>query len=185
MAYQAEQDRLRALLPDGCVSLRPVLRINAEVRDGRIGYLEFNTPVEKNGKRGWLNIAYWEDVPFFKTGKTTQFDLPELEISFTAAGIAGGCPAEKDNAGCYFGEKLRLPEVISVNKEYCDCSFRWKIPGGTEGQSTGKTLPAFPSDVKAVYPRRALTVENAATIPCDQVLGTYVVVFRRETNSDK
>ncbi len=34
MAYYAEQDRLRALLPEGFVSLRPVLRINAEVRDG-------------------------------------------------------------------------------------------------------------------------------------------------------
>lgn len=35
MAYGAEQDRLRAILPDGSTSLRPVLRINAEVRDGR------------------------------------------------------------------------------------------------------------------------------------------------------
>mgnify|MGYP004513685255 CR=1 FL=1 len=32
MAYEAEQDRLRALLPGGFVSLRPVLRINAEIR---------------------------------------------------------------------------------------------------------------------------------------------------------
>ena len=35
MAYGAEQDRLRALLPEGFASLRPVLRINAEVRDGK------------------------------------------------------------------------------------------------------------------------------------------------------
>ncbi len=47
MAYYAEQDRLRALLPEGFVSLRPVLRINAEVRDGVQGYVEFNTAVEK------------------------------------------------------------------------------------------------------------------------------------------
>ena len=31
MAYHAEQDRLRALLPDDFTSLRPVLRINAEL----------------------------------------------------------------------------------------------------------------------------------------------------------
>lgn len=31
MAYGAEQDRLRALLPEGFASLRPVLRINAEM----------------------------------------------------------------------------------------------------------------------------------------------------------
>ena len=43
MAYGAEQDRLRALLPEGFASLRPVLRINAEVRDGKTGVLEFNT----------------------------------------------------------------------------------------------------------------------------------------------
>lgn len=34
MAYEVEQDRLRALLPNGFSSLRPVLRINAEVQDG-------------------------------------------------------------------------------------------------------------------------------------------------------
>ena len=35
MAYGVEQDRLRALLPEGFRSPRPVLRINAEVRDGK------------------------------------------------------------------------------------------------------------------------------------------------------
>ena len=57
-AYVVEQDRLRALLPDGFSSLRPVLRINAELRDGKTGYVEFNTAVEKDGVRGWLNIAF-------------------------------------------------------------------------------------------------------------------------------
>ena len=46
MAYGAEQDRLRAILPDGFRSLRPVLRINAEIRDGGSGYVEFNTAAE-------------------------------------------------------------------------------------------------------------------------------------------
>ena len=39
MAYEVEQDRLRAFLPDGFSSLRPVLRINAEIRDGKCGYV--------------------------------------------------------------------------------------------------------------------------------------------------
>lgn len=73
MAYGVEQDRLRALLPDGFSSLRPVLRINAEIRDGKTGYVEFNTAAEKNGVRGWLNIAFWNDVPFEQDGKTTRF----------------------------------------------------------------------------------------------------------------
>lgn len=33
MAYGVEQDRLRAILLDGFVSLRPVLRFNAEIRE--------------------------------------------------------------------------------------------------------------------------------------------------------
>ena len=55
MAYEVEQDRLRALLPAGFVSLRPVLRINGEIRRGpeETAYLELNTPVEGPGKRGW------------------------------------------------------------------------------------------------------------------------------------
>lgn len=58
MAYEAEQDRIRAILPEGFESLRPVLRINAEIRDGSTGYVKFNTAVEKDGNRGWLNIGY-------------------------------------------------------------------------------------------------------------------------------
>ena len=38
MAYGVEQDRLRAILPEGFSSLRPVLRINAEIRDGKTVY---------------------------------------------------------------------------------------------------------------------------------------------------
>ena len=56
MARGVEQDRLRALLP-----------INAEIRDGAVGYVELNTAAEKDGNRGWLNIgktlpAYPEEV---------------------------------------------------------------------------------------------------------------------------
>lgn len=66
MAYGAEQDRLRALLPEGFASLRPVLRINAEVRDGKTGALEFNTAAEKADNRGWVNIGRWDDVPLYE-----------------------------------------------------------------------------------------------------------------------
>ena len=93
MAYGVEQDRLRAILPAGFISLRPVLRINAEIRDGVSGYLEFNTAVEKDGNKGWLNITYWNDIPFARNGKTVVFKTDFLEISFTGVGIAGSCPA--------------------------------------------------------------------------------------------
>lgn len=115
------------------MSLRPVLRVNAEVRDERTGYVEFNTAVEKDGVRGWLNIGYWDAVPFTREGKTVTFRTELLEIRFTGVGIEGFCPAEKDNAGCFFPgrtEPLRAPEAIASGKEFCDCTFRWKLEAG-------------------------------------------------------
>ena len=163
MAYGAEQDRLRALLPEGFASLRPVLRINAEVRDGKTGTLEFNTAAEKADNRGWVNIGRWDDVSFTKDGKKTIFTLPELTISFTGVGIEGGCPAEK----------------IDRNKEFCDCEFAWHFSGGVHGVSLGKTLPAIPEEETTHYEKAAFTVENAAVIPCMQVLGADQVTFER------
>ena len=163
MAYGVEQDRLRAVLPDGFMSLRPVLRVNAEVRDERTGYVEFNTSVEKDGVRGWLNIGYWDAVPFTREGKTVTFRTELLEIRFTGVGI----------------EPLRAPEAIAGGKEFCDCTFRWKLADGARGVSIGKTLPAYPTEVSVVYPKEDFTVENAAKIPCRQVLGTYTVRFER------
>lgn len=183
MAYEVEQDRLRAFLPDGFSSLRPVLRINAEVQDKKYGYLELNTAIEKDGNKGWLNIGYWTNVPFEQNAKTTTFKTEFIEISFRGIGIEGFCPAEKDNAGCYFIDKeetLQKPERITANKEFCDCSFAWKFDENSAcGKSIRKTLPAHPTEVKKLYPRERFSVENAAKIPCIQVLGTYKVSFER------
>ena len=99
MACKVEQDRLRAMLPEGFSSLRPVLRINAEVRGGTVGYVELNTAAEFGGSRGRLNVGHWDDAPFARRGRTTTFRTELLEISFTGVGIAGGCPAEKDTQG--------------------------------------------------------------------------------------
>ena len=184
MAYGIEQDRIRAILPDGFSSIRPVVRINAEIRDDKYGYLEFNTAVEKEGKRGWINIGYWENIPYKKEGKTTTFENDSIKITFTGVGIEGGCPAEKDNVGCYYKSKemykLLTAEQIQEKKEFCDCEFEWKFgEGSAHGISIGRTLPAVPSEVKKIYPREEFTVENAAKIACEQVLGTYKVIFDR------
>lgn len=186
MAYEGEQDRLRALLPEGFSSLRPVLRINGELVDG-VPRLEFNTPVERDGKRGWLNIAHWEagsaDLSVRCRGEEVTFLLPWLEITFTPEGREGGCPAEKDNDGCFFlgpPLRLRVSEPITVNKEYCRCAFAWKYaPGDARGESTGVTLPAFWTPPEREYERGAFTAPNFAAIPCRQVLGAYVVRFDR------
>lgn len=185
MAYLVEHDRLRAIMPDGFTSIRPVLRINAEIRDNSTGYIELNTAVEKDGKRGWLNVAFWDNVPYERDGKTVRFRTDFLDLDFTAVGIEGSCPAEKDNAGSFFlsgnETKLRKPETITANKEFCDCKFRWKFTADdAHGESIGKTLPAYPEETTTLYPRLKLTAENAACIPCRQVLGTYTVTFDRE-----
>ena len=185
MAYGVEQDRLRAALPDGFISLRPVLRINAEIRGGKEGYLELNTAVEKGGNRGWLNVGYWHDVPFERDGKSVLFRMDFLEIFFARAGVKGSCPAEKDNVGCYFFDflgstpQLRPPELISADTEFCDCAFQWSFAeNDAHGKSIGRTLPAYAEAVSNVYPKVAFSVENVAKIPCKQVLGTYVVDFK-------
>ena len=173
MAYGAEQDRLRALLLEGFASLRPVLRINAEVHDGKTGALEFNTAAEKADNRGWVNIGRWDDVPFTKDGKKTSFTLPELTISFTGVGIEG----ETDLKDGTF--TLVPAEKITANKKFCDCEFAWRFAGGAHGVSLGKTLPAIPEEESTHYEKAAFTVENAAVIPCMQVLGAYQVTFER------
>lgn len=187
MAYKAEQDRLRAMLPEGFTSLRPVLRINAEIRgeDAETLYIEFNTPVEGFGKRGWLNIDHWEspltEISYDQNDAATTFRTPFLEITYTGVGLAGGCPAEKDNDGCFYGNAFVPAEVIDQNKEYCNCSFRWKFTEkDASGISTdGKSIPAIPNEQIHQYEKLDLTPENAALIPCEQVLGAYKVTFER------
>lgn len=211
MAYKVEQDRLRALLPEGFKSIRPVLRINAEIQkkdgdetcDGKtkeIGnteetetiYIEFNTPVAAFGKRGWLNIASWETpsahISYERNGRSVSFHSDFLEITYTGVGVEGGCPAESDNDGCFFiyedtddGRELRPNESINSNKEFCDCKFKWKFAeGDAHGISIGeKTLPAFPTESVKTYDKQELSAQAAASIKCEQILGSYVVRFLR------
>lgn len=189
MAYGVEQDRLRAFLPEGFVSLRPVLRINGEIREDASLYLELNTPVEAFGKRGWLNIAHWDsettDLTCQREGKSVTFRMPFLSITYTGTGAIGGCPAEKDNDGCFFlgeGETFRPAEAIDRNKEFCDCVFSWHFTETDAGgvSESGKTLPAFPTEPRHVYEKQPFTAQTAAAISCEQVLGAYMVELERK-----
>ena len=191
MAYEIEQDRIRALLPDGFGSLRPVLRINTEIRDESVVYAEFNTPVQAEGRRGWLNIANWkntngDEIGFERNDAVVTIRSPFLEIKYQGVGISGGCPAERDNEGCYYigsDKEFRPAEKIAEKKEFCDCEFRWRFhEGDAGGVSTGKTLPAQGQPLRKKYAAAPLTAENAAAIPCRQVLGSYIVRFERYRN---
>ena len=187
MAYEAEQDRIRAMLPDGYTSLRPVLRINSEIRNDRVLYLEFNTPVEADGRRGWLNIANWksinDNIRYTREGRKVTITAPFLELSYTGTGIEGGCPAEKDNEGCYYiggDPEFRPAETIDQKKEFCDCEFIWKFhEGDAHGSSEGKTIAVCCMPVSNEYKKISMTAENAASIPCVRVLGAYIVKFHR------
>ena len=187
MAYGVEQDRVRALLPEGFESLRPVLRINAEIRDEKEVYVELNAPVQHGNTRGWLNIANWDSLSdtlsFDRKERKVTIRAPFLTLTYTGVGIEGGCPAEKDNEGCFYlsgEETFKKAETISSNKEFCDCAFAWHFhPNDAHGVSIGKTLPAFYEETAHTYEKADLTAENAAAIPCRQVLGSYIVRFER------
>lgn len=69
MAYGAEQDRLRALLPEGFASLRPVLRINAEVRDGKRGLSSSTLPRKKPTIAAGSTSAAGTMFPLRRTAK--------------------------------------------------------------------------------------------------------------------
>lgn len=194
LAYEVEQDRIRALLPRGYSSLRPVLRINTEIRNDKEVYVEFNVPVSHNGTNGWLNITNWsserDPVSFRKDGKEVLIEAPFMELHYAGTGMRGGCPAEKDNGGCFFltrtGADLMPPERIEELKEFCDASFAWHFSEGDAcGKSQGKTLPAAWTPPGRDYPKTVFSAENAAAIPCQQVLGTYIVRFTREEEPPK
>ena len=62
-------------------------------------------------------IENWEDAAFETDGRVTTFRTEHLEITFTGTGIEGGCPAGRDNDGCYVcedgGVTLRPAETIT------------------------------------------------------------------------
>jgi len=164
MAYRADHDKIKALLPSEFESLRPVLRINVEIhRPGTAEEsirIEFNTPVSAYGKRGWLNLHLWESADTFlyyqDSGprNTRTFFAPFLTVAHTPLGREGGCPAEQDNDGCFYRKEDQFSfipaEPIDQKKEYCDCQFMWTIP-----------------------------FAPAMEIPCQEILGAYQVEFER------
>lgn len=187
MAYRVDHDRLRAIIPNGYTSLRPVLRINSEIRENEL-YIELNTPVSTDSARGWLNIAHWNsintDITCKENGKNVTFTAPFLTITYTGVGIEGGCPAEKDNDGCFFidGESAALvpPEKIKAHKEFCSCEFAWRFSdGNAHGKSSGESVAVAPTQTKVIYEKRELSAVNAAAIECEQVAGAYTVSFER------
>ena len=78
-------------------------------------------------------------------------------------------PARPEEAGLFFTqhpeEDKRLGTIGHVRMDF--------------GRSEERTLPAYPEAVRVVYPRTQLTAENAAKLPCEQVLGAYTVTFER------
>lgn len=51
-------------------------------------------------------------------------------------------------------------KIINSNKEFCDCEFHWMFTDADAyGKSVGKTLPAYPEQVKKVYAKKRFIVE--------------------------
>lgn len=165
------------------------MRINTEIRQSgsrEFVYVEFNTPVEAEGRRGWLNIGRWNsddsDISLARNGRTVTLYSSFFKLTYTGTGRSGGCPAEKDNDGCFYiseKETVFIPaKEIKENKEFCDCEFAWSFSeNDAKGRSIGKTLPAFIEKAENTYEKKAFTPEHAAALPCQQVLGAYIVRF--------
>ena len=111
--YEADQEKIENLLPEGYESSDNVLRIEVEVvndLDGMEGeqiFIEVDTPVKGEDGPEWLELVSWENMwtdifgmtDGYFTRFTADFDGTEfLDITFT----------EHD------GE--------------CDCRFRWQMP---------------------------------------------------------
>ena len=126
MAYEAEQDRLRAMLPEGFVSLRPVLRINAEIRDCETVWVEFNTPAEKDDVRGWVNIGCWNNASYERDGRKVIFRTDLLEISECIMAVQ----TQKYNCAMI---TFRSAEKIRV---YADPLMPWTLDGEREDGHT-------------------------------------------------
>ena len=58
MAYGTEQDRIRAILSDGFISIRPVVRINAEIRDDKYGYTVVTEKQKKAMEEAGVDYTY-------------------------------------------------------------------------------------------------------------------------------
>ncbi len=157
MAYSADHERIKEQLPEGYTSLRPVLRINAEVRKSETRkslWMEFVTPVEKDGKKGWYAMARWTSpktrIDYSEEDGTHTFETVFVKISFTGTGAEGGCPYEPDNQGTFHRGEFYPVETIDENKEFCECKFFW-------------TEPYLPEML----------------IPKKEILGAYKVTFER------
>lgn len=183
LSYRVNQDMLRAILPEGFTSLKPVLRLKAEVYDNQGTYLEFNTPAEKDGKKGWLNISSWNELRFERDGKKCTFRLPFLDLSFESVGIMGPAPSLGELKGTFFTgrkEVFREDEEIHAEKEFCDSRFIWKFTDDdARGTGHGPTVKVEPEEVKEILPKKDFTVFNAAAVPCIEVVESYGVMYEK------
>ncbi len=187
-AYRVDHDRLRTIIPDGYKSLRRVLRINAEVNSNGEITIELNTPVERPGFKGWLNVASWSSCNtsihlLIGDDGAYEFTTPFLTLGFLPSGVFSECPAEKDSHGCIYlrdgKETLLTYRPVAERKEFCDFSFHWRFSDGDSfGKSDGKMIAAPFEPVRHIYPSLACTPELAAKIPCLQVLGAYTLYVR-------
>lgn len=138
MAHGVEQDRLRAILPEG---LPPCGRCFGST--GRSGekkaFSNSGQPWKETGKGagGWLSVGSFSNVPFEVIEKTTAFQGELLEIAFTrrkrprsgrntasswsecgkgpSGGSGGGAPSVSERA-VYRGKRCSNPLPTGVGE---------------------------------------------------------------------
>lgn len=210
MAYRVAPDQLKEILPECFTSLRPVLRINIEVLKNIVWLagndycrIEFNTPVEYRGKKGWLNLVTWEnnmdsilygrdvhgipklyaDIEIIQKDKVTRFQAKTnnsvfLDIVHERAGAVGGCPKENDNEGTFHFRCLPgIDGSIAIQEIRFMTAETIENPKEYCNCTFKWNIPPL-QDAPVSYPM----FEKIASITCQEVLGAYVVTFNRTKN---
>ena len=211
MAYSADWDKIKKILPTGFNSLRPVLRINAELMEnvdklaGRsFKRVEFNTPIEYEGKKGWLNLVTWENdcnsvirdreiynipkmyanIQACKSGKVTtitaKYDEFEfLNIEFTGVGKIGGCPKENDNDGTFHLKNILQCEDGFLRENTDNTKFV-EVEKIDESKEYCDCSFSWNKPEPKDYPLGYKMIEKICEIECKEILGAYVVNFDRK-----
>ena len=192
MAYRGDHNKIKALLPAGYESLRPVLRINAEIltdskesdKGATYYYIEFNTPVAHGGKRGWLNLGNWDSM---STAIEVSHESKSISDGYFKTGD-GNLVSSRHSTEFRF-DLLTLSHASTGKEGGCpaesdndgcfyrdgdDEEFR---PAEKVTERKEYTDCTFKWNVSENLPPIPLFM--AMAIECEEVLGAYTVIFER------
>ncbi len=196
MAYRGNHDEIKALLPKGFESLRPVLRINAEIlTDSKAGeqgatysYIELNTPVAHAGKRGWLNLGNWDSMSTNISVSRKTESVSDGCVKTDADTDADELVSSRESTEFEF-DLLKLAHTGTGKEGGCpaesDNDGCFYMDGDEEEFRSAEKVTerkeytdcTFKWNVSEDLP--PIPLFRAMAIECEEILGAYSVAFER------